>query len=325
MENVKFSIVIAVYNAGQTVRQAVVSVLQQTYADFEIILINDGSQDDSGNVCRELESLDMRIRYIEFSHNSGLSQVRNHGILVAKGEYIGFLDADDTLEPDALTVFYDRLAKHPVDILVCGFFEEYKSANRKRPICVCKLPGDGFYYGRDEISDTVIGMIQTSSFCYAWNKLYKKKFLIDKNVFYSKYPYMEDIVMNLSAFERCSSVILVDVPLYHYNRFVQFSLTTRFEADFLSLHQLLMDKEIAYFSNINRLKQAMPALTCQYLKLVFTALQMTFYKEAPNGIINGLVKCIYQYPHHRLFMSFVHQLPVNYEASLLCVGKKAIR
>jgi len=313
MRSVNFSIIIAVYNASLTIKQAVESVLQQTYTNFEIILINDGSQDNSGDICCELGRMDNRIRYIEFPCNLGLSHVRNHGILSAQGEYLGFLDADDILELNALAVCADNLKNKPADILVCGFFEEYRTTNKKEPFRLCKLPGHGFYSSPDDISDAVLEMIRSSSFCYTWNKLYKRRFLIEQGITFQKYPYIEDILMNLEAFARCSSVILMNVPLYHYNRGVQFSLTTRFEPNFLRLHQYLMDKEVTYFSAANHLKQAMSVLTCQYLKLVFTALQMTFYKGAPAGIMKVLLMETFQYPHHKLFMSFVHQLPLKYQ------------
>jgi glycosyltransferase involved in cell wall biosynthesis len=318
MKNLKFSIIMAVYNASRTVEQAVTSALQQTYTDFEIILINDGSQDDSGDICRELQRLDNRIHYIEFPRNLGLSQVRNHGIQMASGQYIGFLDADDTLESNALAVCYDRLKKQSVDILVFGLFEDYDTVNKKGSYELSKIPGDGYYVGHEEICSASIELIRSSSFCYACNKLYRRRFLIEYAITFLDYPYVEDIIMNLTAFAKGASVLVIDVPLYHYHKIVQSSITAKYEANYLPLHQHLMDLEVEYFSDNHRLELALPIISCQYLKLMFTALQMTFYKEALPNSLKTLLASIYRYPRHKQFMFNSGYLPFRYKV-LRCI------
>lgn len=98
------SIIIPVYNAEKTVDRCINSILNQTYKDFELLLLNDGSTDASGMICDSYAKKDTRIRVIH-KENSGVSDTRNQGIAMAKGEYIQFLDSDDWVTPEATGVF----------------------------------------------------------------------------------------------------------------------------------------------------------------------------------------------------------------------------
>lgn len=115
------SVVIPVYNAEKYLRQCVESVLAQTYDDFEIILVNDGSKDASGVICDELAPDDGRIRVIH-KENGGAADTRNRGIREAKGDYIAFVDADDYIAPDYLSYLVQLLNTYGVSVSICDSF-----------------------------------------------------------------------------------------------------------------------------------------------------------------------------------------------------------
>ena len=113
------SIIIPVYNAGEFLRETVWSVLEQDYKAIELILVNDGSKDDSLSICNELKASDDRIIVID-QPNAGVSTARNNGLKAAKGEYVLFIDADDLLEKDMVSTLYNKAVETSAEIVSCG-------------------------------------------------------------------------------------------------------------------------------------------------------------------------------------------------------------
>lgn len=116
---VSVSIIIPVYNAGEFLDETIKSVLRQSLKSFELILVNDGSTDHSGSICREYQLSDRRVKYIDQA-NSGVSVARNTGLLHATGEYIFFMDADDTLDSELIKTSYDVAKVKDSDIVIIG-------------------------------------------------------------------------------------------------------------------------------------------------------------------------------------------------------------
>ena len=113
------SIIIPVYRVEKYLEECLNSVINQTYANLEIILIDDGSPDRCGQICDEYAKKDERIEVIH-QENQGVSNARNHGIEMAKGKYITFIDSDDYLEQDYIKYLYDEITKFNADISICG-------------------------------------------------------------------------------------------------------------------------------------------------------------------------------------------------------------
>jgi glycosyltransferase involved in cell wall biosynthesis len=118
------SVIIPCYNSEKYLRECVESVLRQTYADLEIILVEDGSTDATSAICDEYASRDLRVTVLH-KKNGGLSDARNAGIRLSKGEYIGFVDSDDWVEPDMFEALYNGLTLNDCDMSVCGFNEVF--------------------------------------------------------------------------------------------------------------------------------------------------------------------------------------------------------
>lgn len=114
------SIIMPVYNAQRYLRETVESVMAQTFQEFEVLAVNDGSTDESLKILQEYAEQDERIRIID-KENSGVSDTRNVGIAQAKGEYLAFLDADDLLSPEYLAVMADAAQRTGADMLVCNY------------------------------------------------------------------------------------------------------------------------------------------------------------------------------------------------------------
>lgn len=142
MEKVKISIIVPVFNVQEQLKRCIDSILDQTYGDFECILVNDGSNDDSGFICDQYKKQDDRIKVIH-QKNSGLSVARNNGIRFATGKYLSFIDSDDYILPNYLEKMVSLLEKNNCDIVKCDYFHGriYREKNQD---CVTIFSGKEF-------------------------------------------------------------------------------------------------------------------------------------------------------------------------------------
>lgn len=120
----KLSIIVPVYNAEAYLNRCVDSILGQTFMDFELILVDDGSPDHCGQIINEYAAKDVRVLGVH-QENRGVSEARNHGLRLASGDYIGFVDADDWIEPDMYQTMVSSMENNNVDIVSCMFFDDY--------------------------------------------------------------------------------------------------------------------------------------------------------------------------------------------------------
>lgn len=201
------SIIIPAYNLEHEIVDCLNSVLSQTYANFEIIIIDDGSVDGTCQICCEFEKKDCRVKVIR-QENKGVSAARNRGIETAKGKYIAFIDGDDVMMPDFLKTLHDDITSSDADIAMCGFVPSYdKTAILPRGSNALTL-----YDQRDGIIDLLCFNNHTVAL---WNKLYKKE-LWDNIRFDTTLKKGEDLKANFLVFNLCSKSIYRDENLYLY-------------------------------------------------------------------------------------------------------------
>lgn len=209
--NLKISVIIPVYNAADLLPRAVGSVLMQDFSDMEVILVDDGSTDDSAFVCDELAQSDMRVRVIRKS-NGGVSSARNAGLDVAKGEYVMFLDADDAIGEDALSM----MCQDEADFVLAGF---EKSVDGK--LTESYKPKNNFkYQGVRELCsffDDVLPRENTYILNSACFKLFRRSILLEKNIrFVEGLSFAEDKLFVMSFLEHVQSVCTVSAVVYTY-------------------------------------------------------------------------------------------------------------
>ena len=205
-EKALISIIIPVYKVEIYLEKCIQSVINQTYENLQIILVDDGSPDNCGKICDEYAQKDHRIEVIHKS-NGGLSDARNKGLEIAKGEYIGFVDSDDYIEADMYEVLYNLLKQYNADVSICNF---YTVSQGKISI---KNADNGINeYNRIEILKEIL--LDKNIQSYAWNKLYKKE-LFDE----IKYPVgkkYEDIGTTFYLLEKCNKVVVTGKSEYYY-------------------------------------------------------------------------------------------------------------
>lgn len=183
-----FSVVIPVYNVEKYLRECVDSILGQSFADFELILVNDGSKDGSGAICDEYAEKDSRVKVIH-KENGGLSDARNVGTEAACGEYVVYIDSDDYIDgDDFLSSIYDK-AKEGVDI-ICYKFRKYYESSKTFSKCAFAFPE---LNKCETLSERVKYLVRTDSFyCSAWSKAVKLSVIKNNGISFEKGLLGED-------------------------------------------------------------------------------------------------------------------------------------
>ena len=196
------SIIIPIYNAEKELERMIASIKQQSYTDFEVIMIDDGSKDDSAKICKRIVAEDGRFKYYH-QENSGVSTARNNGLKKAIGEYIAFVDADDEIETNYLEVLLNSCAES--DIAVCD------TVIKRNEEKIARFTGD-FTLTRDKALNLLLSRkVINSGPC---SKLYKKE-AVD-GIFFPSIKTYEDILFNLEVFNRANSVEVTSKTRYYY-------------------------------------------------------------------------------------------------------------
>lgn len=201
----ELSIIVPVYNAQNYLYEMVKSILGQSYTDFEILLIDDGSKDNSGIICDEFAQIDNRVSVLH-KNNGGVSTARNQGLKIARGNFIAFVDADDVLEPTMYAVLMKDIKTQEADISVCAVavekaYQQIREQKVKSGECYEKPL---ILLIREEFYATSI-----------WNKIFRKG-LIEDLCFDEEIKYSEDQLFVTEAFIRASKVTFNKAKLYHY-------------------------------------------------------------------------------------------------------------
>lgn len=238
MDEIVFSIVIPIYNASKYIEHCIDSLLSQNYRLFELILVDDGSQDDSLAKCKKYAALDNRV-IVYHKDNGGPSSARNFGLKEAKGNYILFIDSDDYVESNYLSMIYDMTQSNDADLYVLGFIVDY--SNRAE---IFKL--NDHFYSKSKICDFIESELKSRHWGNPWNKVYKKEIVENNNILFDEtINYSEDALFNFCYANYCKSVYSSSITSYHYRNFEnQGSLSKRvlpFQENQYILNKLLQE------------------------------------------------------------------------------------
>lgn len=236
------SIIIPVYNAEPFLRQMLDSVLGQSYKDYEIILINDGSKDESGNVCREYSEKYSCIKYYD-RENHGVSATRNFGLDRASGDFVWFMDSDDILAEGALKVAVDTQKQYNADIVIGGM--NFCFAERSK-IIAKTIDNELFFCGSD-FAEYYVELYSNNYISPLWNKLIRRSVITDNNVrMLEKLEMYEDYVFSMDVLVKCNSVACVPDILYDYQIRDGQSLSRRYKPDVADMLRMFKNKISSY-------------------------------------------------------------------------------
>ncbi len=200
----KISVIIPVYNSSTYLRKCLDSVVNQTLKDIEIIVINDGSTDDSKNMIEEYLCKYKNIIFID-QENKGIGKTRNIGIKKATGEYITFVDSDDYIKENMLEEYYKYAKKHNFDLVIGSYI---KKINNKEII----FENNKFKTGNVKTTPQILYLIEYGP----WAKLYKREMLINNNIYFDEKRKYEDMPFVSKALLKSKLIGQITEPYYYY-------------------------------------------------------------------------------------------------------------
>ena len=196
----KVSVIVPIYNVEKYLEKCINSLLSQTLEDIQIILVNDGSKDNSGNIAKEYEKNNKdRVIYVE-KENGGLSDARNYGLKYATGDFIAFLDSDDYIEKNAYEEMYNKAIEENADYVECDFIWEFPN----------KIRVDKQYPYKNK--KEMLSFVRV----VAWNKLIKRQLIIDNNLEFPKGLRYEDVEFTYKLIPFINKFAYVDKSFIHY-------------------------------------------------------------------------------------------------------------
>ena len=206
------SVIVPIYNAESYLLQCLDSLVRQRYADFEVLLIDDGSSDRSGKICKSVCERDGRFKYI-YQEHAGVAEARNQGLRISKGSYIAFMDADDYLHPQYLEILYNAINENECEIAAA----DYEEVGDVSPITVVYSDRTGELRLRFmSQTDLMTGLFGQTVFMVVWGKLYKREVLTEYR--FLGRDIAEDVEFNSRVYQTVTKAVWVEAKLYYWVR-----------------------------------------------------------------------------------------------------------
>lgn len=237
------SVIVPIYNVENYLARCINSLLQQTYSNIEILLINDGSEDNCELICQEFLARDNRIRYYK-KENGGLSSARNFGIDRANGEYLVFVDSDDYVSKEMIKVLLDTSLSNNADMVECAFLEFYENET-VNDSNVDNALNNKSYAPYEAINSLICN---TGITPIAWNKIYKKEIFDELRYKVGIYHEDEEIIVKLLS--TCKKICKINNPLYFYMKREGSITNSKFNKKHLDIIKI-MDERIKILKRLN--------------------------------------------------------------------------
>lgn len=215
----RVSVVVPVYNAEKFLEECLDSILKQTFQDFEVICVNDGSNDGSAALLASYAAMDPRLRVLT-QENAGLSCARNAGMAVARGQYLWFIDSDDFVAPESLEMLVKRMEETAADIVICNmllYFHDTKTYAGFRD--------EVFYYHLKTRVFSLEEEPQIISCVAAWDRLFNRQFLVDNGFTFPPKMFYEDALFTVQTLLKARRIALIPDHLYYYRKNAGNSIT----------------------------------------------------------------------------------------------------
>jgi len=300
------SIIVPIYNVESYLRKCIDSILNQTFEDFEVILVNDGSTDKSGSICDEYAGMHKdKVRVIHKQNSEGAGAPRNAGIEASQGQYLLFVDGDDYIAPNTIDKTYKAILLHDVDIVVFGMNiitekgEFIKTYMDKRPYNVVLNAKD-----RPDML-----LIDASS----WNKLYKRKLFVQKGIRFPEKVWYDDVATIPKLCTAAESIVFINEAFYHY--LVRYNSITR-NSNILRMLDILtvLDNLVSYYKEkdlfeLYKSEIEFVAIYNLYIRVpdyILTAPKGDSMNKLINSVNEFLAK---QFPNHKSnkYLSNLHK------------------
>jgi glycosyltransferase involved in cell wall biosynthesis len=306
MKNIKVlnddlvSVIIPAYNCSSTITRCVESILMQTYPFIEIIIVNDGSTDDTDKILNEIKRQNSNV-FIFNKKNGGASSARNFGINVANGSYITFVDADDYLEKKMINELVFEMKKKKVDLTICTLFQDYYQNGKLVKTCI-----NNFHRNQKinlEVNAlNLLEFIENSSINGPYCKLFLKRVLIENKIrFDEKLKIQEDLDFLLQYLLKINNLYLINKPMYHYVMSNSNSITSKFLETRYDNYLEVLKKVLYFYSKDNVDETSLERIKFMYVKNIYSSLlnaltiidlnsRKTFFKKLIDKLDYATIK-----------------------------------
>lgn len=226
-KKIKVSIIVPVYNIEKYIDKCLQTLIKQSLEEIEIIVVDDGSIDDSAKVIEKIQS--GKIKFIK-KENTGVAKTRNLALKQAKGEYVGFVDGDDYVDFTMYEKLYEKAKNENSDIVCCEYNRIYLTKRTR-----CKV-GEQEQYGKSLYENPEL---LSCGVPYIWNKIFKRTLIEDNNLEFENYTIFEDLLFTYKCFLKANKISLVDEPLYHYIRTRSSSVMSSFSKKLFDIFDVM--------------------------------------------------------------------------------------
>ena len=250
-EDKKVSVIVPIFNCDKYLNDSMGDVLRQTHKNIELILVNDGSTDNSAAICKQLAAEDSRVKIINKEKSEGAGPARNSGLSVAEGEYIMFLDSDDRIEPDMIEKLLIAVIKNNCQVAVCGYEtyvedvengESDKIYSKQR---VCK-GGEVNEFFSENFPEGIVG--------YLWNKIYDAEVIRRNNLRFPDMRRLQDGVFNVDFFNCADSCCVIEDVLYHYRLNAQTDMFRKLPVNYYDLIKQFSESFISKYNKSTKIE-----------------------------------------------------------------------
>ena len=274
-----FSIILPIFNAENTLENSLRSIKNQTFWDYEVLMIDDGSTDASEVICRKYAEEDIRFKYYKRT-NQGVSATRNYGLKLAQGEFISFIDSDDLYETGYLEEFYQLIKKYPdADNFWSGFRVSHQSldCSSEGEIHVSSHSNDISIQTRKQIMSLHEQWMDST----LWNKVYRKSIIDRNNLSMDEMLSLgEDLIFNFEYLDVASEeIVILNKPLYIYCQYNDGTLDSKYRSNLKELYDRLDSRIFHYLQEWNLTEQQIKKFYSSVFYSQEKVLKNTFRKE----------------------------------------------
>ncbi len=289
------SVIVPVYNCAAYLPQCIESLSAQTYRHLQIILVDDGSKDGSGEICDKYAAKDARITVIHQA-NAGVSAARNAGLKAARGEYIGFADGDDYAATELYEYLYGLICKYDTKISVCNYYEVHEKQSKVCP----DSPTREHKFSAEEALFRLLRMLSV------WHQLFHRE-MFDHISFDENMSYAEDLYVSFQAFVNAGAIAYGPKPLYYYRRH-EASVTKSFKWNPKHLGYITVSDDILAYAQAHQCQELYLSLRNAQLNMLASFLRDCLLQE-PADKKSARTLCGYFQKHIKEFITANVKLP----------------
>lgn len=280
MKKIKYTIIIPIYNCDIYLNRCIDSIVNQIKDGYELILVDDGSTDMSGDICDRYAKENKHIVVIH-KKNAGQSSARNDALKIAKGEYILFIDSDDYVNEGYFDTIDSIIEKNKnIELINFGFLSDVDDLNFNNLSSDEVSYAEKLYKSHNEIKDDFINLWDNTMLYNIWNKVYKKEIIDNKNIKFYKSDWGEDVEFNKEYIDSINSLYNSSKCFYHYIRERQGASTKKYKNNFFEIRKNEFIKFNEYFDKWNISKDKYYEYSCRrYIERVLGCIENVYCSD----------------------------------------------